>query len=191
MRGIRFAARVIAAVLALAGTTRVAQAQQGDDVQYADEYKLKAAFLFNFGKFVEWPPQILAPADATFRLCIVGRDRFGASLRALEGRMQRGRPIEIVTVRSAADVAGCHLLYGDTNKDFVDAGITPRALGDLPVLTVTSAVEPGQHWVVIRFVQRAGKLRWELNLDTARRANLKISAKLIEIAVVVNGSQGP
>lgn len=163
---------------------------QPDEVQFAEEYKLKAAFLFNFGKFVDWPAPAFAAPDASLRICLVGRDPFGASLRALEGKLQRGRPIAVVPIRSAAELPGCHMLYGDGEKDFAFAGISARTLGDLPVLTVTSSAG-SEGWTVIRFVQHGGKLRWELNLDAARKANLKISAKLIEIAVSVVGSASP
>lgn len=153
----------------------------------ASEAALKAAFIYNFGKFIEWPSSAFDKPEEPFFICHMGNDRLGEALLVLEKQSYNQRSIVVLSPKTLAEVRQCHILYVD------DPGSSPlgrgawKALGDASVLTISSdsgAIEAG---VCIAFVQQPGKLRWALNLDALRRARLKASAKLIEVAITVIG----
>lgn len=151
----------------------------------ADEYRLKAAFMYHFTQFVDWPAGAFASAEAPFTICVFGADPFGEALKALEKRNVKGRPIAIAYPRSAAETQACRILYSDaTDRNLI------KTLGEAPVLSVTSRADAAEAGFGIGFVAQGDKVRWMLNLDAARRAQLKLSAKLIEIAVTVVGETG-
>jgi hypothetical protein len=166
----------------LAGACPPAIAQIVED---APEFELKAAFIYNFGKFIEWPAAAFPETSSPFPVCVMGKDPFGESLLALQKRTYNGRPIVINYPKTVAEARDCRILYVD------DPGRTPlgrdvgKALGTAPVLTVSSSNDAIEAGIGIRFVQQSGKVRWEMNLDATRRAQLKVSAKLIEISVAV------
>lgn len=155
------------------------------------EYPLKAAFIYNFGKFIEWPSSAFEKSDDPFYICLMGNERFGESLQALKKSSYNQRPISVSYPKTLAEARRCHVLYVDDPSNSPLGSGAWKALGEAPVLTVSSdsgAIESG---VCIGFVQQSGKLRWALNLDALRRAKLKVSAKLIEVAITVIGEVPP
>jgi hypothetical protein len=161
-----------------------AQSQQSDIVQ---EYRLKAAFLYNFSQFIEWPESAFATPETPFTICVVGDDPFGDTLLALQKRKYQARAIEIIHPQSIAEARNCRILYVDDPRKSALWRDIVKNLGDTPVLTVTSSDDAMTSGVCIGFVPRDGKVRWTMNLNAARKAQLKISAKLIEIAVAIVG----
>lgn len=157
------------------------------DPQYAEEYKLKAAFIYNFTQFVEWPAEAFGRPEDAFNICVFGKDPFGDALKALEKRQVRGRPINVAYLRQTSELRSCHILYVDTPKEASANGLSFKAIAEWPLLSVSSGEFASEQGVAIGFVQQGGRLRWELNLETTRKARLKVSAKLIEIAVSVIG----
>lgn len=153
--------------------------------QAAQEYRLKAAFLYNFTKFVEWPPAAFADPRAPFVLCLLGEDRFGSALDALAGRQVQGRPLEIRRITLEAQVRNCQMLYlGVSDADTVAAVLTVAR--SLPLLTVSD--RPG-------FAERGGamelalvdqRIALRINPAAAGRAQLKLSAQLLRLAQLVD-----
>jgi len=177
---------LLAAVFLLLGLPSAASL-----AQRAGEYQLKAAFLFHLTSFVEWPASSFASPDQPFRICLVGGDPFGASIRALEARRYRDRPIRIETIGRDGDLAGCQIAYfsGPAPEPFAAVA---RGESGLPILTVSSDDGFATSGGVIRFVSGSDRLRMEINATTARNARLRISAKLFEVAsqVIDARSQG-
>jgi len=151
------------------------------------EYRLKAAFLYRLTQFIEWPESSGNAEDAAFSLCVLGSDPFGESLRELSSRKVGQRRIALLYPATVKEAQVCQLVYINeaSRKTLTELG---AALSDLPVLTVGGAPQFIDQGGAIGFVVEAGKLRMELNLDVLRRANLKPSAKLIEVAVRTLGS---
>jgi hypothetical protein len=145
------------------------------------EYQLKAAFLYNFGKFVEWPASAFPAPDTPFGVCILGEDPFGLDLETvLRGKTLVGRELLLRRLHSESEWPRCHILF--------TSGPPPVSLLDPPregLLTVGEAPGFTRSGGVVRFVVDAGKVRFEINPDAADRAKLRISSKLLRLARIV------
>lgn len=152
------------------------------------EYEVKAAFLFNFAKFVEWPPEAFANASEPVRLCVFGdEDPFDHSLeRVVEGKTANGRPMQVVHVHSTKDLKGCHILFISWMEEKqTDALLrTTRGAG---ILTVGETDNFARDGGVINFVLQQNRVAFEINVDAAEQNNLKISSKLLSLARIVHG----
>lgn len=146
------------------------------------EYPVKAAFLYKFGSYVEWPAGAFADASAPLVLCVVGRDPFGAVLdKTVQGRTVGAHPVVVRRMPSVARGAACHIAFlgGSGEQSTADAA---RALADAPVLTVTEGAEaPG----AIRLVVKDNRVRFEIDQRAAQQAGVAISSKLLNLAVAV------
>jgi hypothetical protein len=166
-----------AAALALGGNA--AHAQEG-----SLEYPVKAAFLYKFGSFVEWPPAAFAGPGAPVTLCIVGRDPFGPVLDSnVQGQTIETRPIVVRRLAVVSPASGCHIAYlgGSPEQSTAEAA---RALAGAPVLTVTDEAVRGARGVV-HFVIAANRVRFRIDQRTASAGGLTISSKLLNLAVEV------
>jgi hypothetical protein len=151
----------------------------------APEYRIKAAFLYNFALYTEWPASAFEKSDSPLVMAIAGEDPFGKELdAAVRGKTCHGREIEIRRYKEAADVARCHLLFLSSSE----AGHLPSILRKFPEakpLTVAETEDFCRSGGVIRFFVEENKVRFEVNTDAAIRARLKISSKLLHLARVV------
>lgn len=162
----------------------VTQAQTADNV---NEYQLKAVFLYNFSKFIVWPDNAFPDGASEFGICVLGNNPFGDALSALAHRTYQAHPITIHFPQNAAEARSCQILYVDDIAGSPKWQEVLRALADAPLLTVSNGTGSAQFGTAISFVQRDGKIRWVLNLNSTRKAQLKVSAKLVEIATDVIG----
>ncbi len=154
----------------------------------AHEYEVKAAFVYNFAKFVDWPEQCFADAGSPIVIGVFGASPIGPELeKAVAGRKINGRPLVIRPVANAAAAKATQLL-------FVGAADEAR-LGDLHdalpwgVLTVGESEGFYQRGGMIVFQPEADRLRFEINVAAARQAGLKVSAQLQKLAKSVK--KGP
>ncbi len=137
------------------------------------EYQVKAAFLLNFVRFVEWPPGTLG-TDAPFNVCIVGGDPFGPAIdQIVEGESVSGHKLTVTRLREGQQ-ASCQVLYMAGGQ----AGNT-AAPG---VLTVGESDEFIRHGGIIAFVIDNRRVRFDINLKAATSAGLKLSSKLLAVA---------
>jgi YfiR/HmsC-like len=152
------------------------------------EYKIKAGYLYNFTKFVTWPED----NAATFNLCILGTDPFGIFIDPIENKSVFARPIRIFRLNEADFLSAsnirpdCHILYvsGANNKKVVLEKIqaNSRKPGTLVVGESETFVADGG---MIGFVNRDGKIKLQINLQSVKQTSLKISAKLLEVAELI------
>lgn len=149
------------------------------------EYSVKAAFLFNFAQFVEWPESAFGGPDAPFIIGILGEDPFGSYLDNLvRGEKIRGRPIAIRRYRNVEEAANSHILFISlSGSDRVES--TLAALKNHSVLTVADLDNFARLGGIIRFVTENGKIRLRINLTAARESHLTISSKLLRAATAV------
>ena len=152
------------------------------------EDDIKATFLFNFTKFVEWPSP---PAAEPFRLCVVAEPAFGASVdRIVAGEAAQGRPIVRVTPATPDAARNCEMLFiGRNEADRVDRWIA--AVRSMPVLVVGESRGFCEHGGHINFVVEDNHVRFDVNRDAASRAGLTISSKLLRIARQVLSRRQP
>lgn len=151
----------------------------------ASEYQIKAAFLYNFAKFVEWPHQASGEAGDPMTICIVGEDPFGNILdQFVAGKPINGRPVSIRRSTPGQDLKGCQIAFvSSAEKDRLRA-IFANA-NRAGVLTVGETEGFALRGGVIGFIRVENKVHFEINPDAAQRANLKISSKLLSLAKIV------
>ncbi len=149
-----------------------------EDVPY--EHKVKAAFLFNFAKFIEWP------SDAgALNLCILGEDHFGRAVDDIEGKAAAGKKISVIRIKTVHDIKQCHMLFISASENERLAGILTAARG-LNILTVGDTTGYAELGVIVNFFRDQSNIRFEINKDAAERSGLKISSKLFGLARIVS-----
>jgi hypothetical protein len=148
--------------------------------------ELKAAFVYNFTKFVEWPAGSLPDAGAPMTIGVLGGDSsILAELRSIvENREVNGRSIVVRLIADPADVQDVQLLFVGVGHDAEFLALR-ATLDGRPVLTVGDSPAFVDAGGAIAFVEHGTKLRFEINMASAERARLKVSAQLQELAVAV------
>lgn len=146
----------------------------------ASEYQVKAAFLFNFAKFVSWPPQAFRDANTPLVIGVLGRDPFGSHLDdTVRGERINNRQLVIRRYQSAAEINNCHVLFISRSEsgrlDQIVAALQNRTL-----LIVTDA-DGGKGGVIIRFVTEGNRIRFKIDAEAAKAAKLIISSKLLRL----------
>ena len=157
----------------------------------AGEYQLKAVFLYNFAKFTEWPAESFADARSPIIIGILGKDPFGATIdQAIKGKTVKGRKLAIKRFEKIEDVKACHILFISSSEEKRLAKIM-ETLKDSSVLTIGEVKQFAQRGGIINFIIKENKIRFEINVDAAKQAKLKISSKLLELAKIVrDGRRG-
>jgi hypothetical protein len=160
-------------------TVALCIAQGFGSAQQVEEYELKAAFLYKFASFVEWPGGL---SEGPVCIGIIGDDPFGAVLdRAISGKAVSGRRFVVKRFRFGQDTEACQILFvSSSEKKRMRA-----ALNRVPTLgTLTVGEMPGfcENGGIINFETANNMVRFEINLEAAERAQLKISSKLINVA---------
>jgi hypothetical protein len=145
----------------------------------ATEYQVKAAYLYNFTRFIEWPG-----TDGAFRVCVLGSDPFGEALAPLAQRTRDGRAIVLSYPSSAREGRACNLLYIAPSEAAREAAIL-AALAGAPVLTISSLPGFVERGGGIGFVLDGSHVRFAINRAACKRHSLTCSAKLLEAAVRV------
>ena len=153
--------------------------------QAASEYEVKAAFLYNFTKFVEWPPEAFAARSSQLKVCILGSDPFGRSLESvIQGEEVQGRRLMLLRVNTLYDPGLCHILFiSRTERERIPSILA--SVADAPVLTVSETDGFVDQGGTINFRILDGKVRFEINQGAAERAKLKVSSKLLSLATRV------
>jgi hypothetical protein len=175
----RFAAAAAAALLVAAPGRAAPEAPT--------EWEVKAAYLYNFTRFVEWPEDPAIPADAPFVVGILGPDPFGRVLDAtLAGKSVGTHPIVVRRLERPAEASDVQILYLATPVDREALRILRAAHGKA-VLTVGDANDAATAPVILTFRIRESRVRFAVNLGPAREAGLKISSQLLKLALAVDG----
>jgi len=153
--------------------------------QSATEYQVKAAFLFNFAKFVEWPAEAFSTADAPLQICVWGQDPFGRDFeQVVADKAVNGHRIEIVHPEGIPQARACQVLFiSSTKKDQVQQILL--GLKGASVLTVGDTDSFAQFGGVIGFILDEGRVRFEINQKAAEQSRLKLSARLLTVAKAV------
>lgn len=161
-----------------------AQPLRGGDAPVASEAQVKAAFLFNFAKYVNWPESAFSNATAPMTIGVMGADPFADKMHLVEGKTINGRPFVIKHLASDSDANGCQILFISHSESSWMARILDK-VSALPILTVGE--DAPQNGGVINFVLKNGNVRLAIDLAAARKAGLTISSRLLSVADVVRG----
>jgi hypothetical protein len=157
----------------------------GTGAQFATEYQVKAAYLFNFAKFVEWPPSSFADASAPLQICVFGQDPFGQELRDITNeKIVNGRKLEVHQVVDLQLARACHILFIASSEKAQVKQILESLRGS-GALTVGDTKAFAEQGGMINFVLESNRVQFEVNRKAAEQAGLKISSKLLSVAKLV------
>lgn len=143
------------------------------------EYKLKAAFIYNFIKFIEWPSQ-----TGAIKVGILGEDPFKGELKKLERKKVGGRPLQVSKLGGLGDAKSYQVVFA---TDPAQAAKLVKAVEGKPVLTISDAPEFTQNGGGIALTSSRNRIRFSINKKTLERARLKASSKLLGLAAELHG----
>jgi uncharacterized protein DUF4154 len=173
---VSLSARFALLVLLLAPLWATAQSGRSAEIQ------IKAAFLYKFGDFVQWPPAALARADAPFAIGVMGAEELAAALeQVVANRSVQGRPVSVRRLRRGDSLAGLHMLFVGEAESARLGDILPAAKGHA-LLTVTESENALASGSMINFVGEDRKVRFDVALPAAERVQLRISSRLLAVA---------
>ena len=149
------------------------------------EAELKAAYVFNFAKFAEWPTTSLATA-AAITICVVGKDPFGDALTHLESKTIQGRAVKVRRGLRAEELRGCHLAYfaSADEKNWADI---QRAAESQAILTLGEGDGFIDQGGMIGLVKRDNRIMFDVNVDASHRAGIRLSSQVLKLARTVKG----
>ena len=177
-RGSRWLAWALGAALGSTGLLGFAPLARADDLP---EYRLKAAFLYNFALFTEWPAEV----GSTLNLCVHGSDPFGRELDALAGKAVGVRSLAVQRKGNSEPLKGCHIVFIAAPA----IASLPRVLDELrdtPALTVADTPGAARQGVALNMAVAQNRIAFEANLQAARAAHLNLSSKLLRLATEVH-----
>jgi hypothetical protein len=154
------------------------------DAQDVTGPPLKAAFIYNLAKFVEWPED--APAAKPFTMCVLGDAAVGDALeRSVFNRRLGGNNVSVLRLTASGPQRPCHILYmSGVTRD--QAGVLVSALKTAPVLTISDIEGFTEFGGMVQFLYEHGQLRFRIGHEAAKRSGLQISAKLLSLAIRKN-----
>jgi hypothetical protein len=177
--------RVAAIALALLSATSVPAAAAGDA---ASDVAVKAALLFNFAKFAEWPQ---LAAGAAIDVCVTGDDAVAAALvDIVHGQKLNGHTLEVTRPRDSTTWKTCEVLFVAA-ADAKKAGAGIEAIRTLPVLTVSDGRGFADAGGIIETYLENGRMRFAINVDAMERSGLRLSSRLLGLARVIRDNQTP
>jgi hypothetical protein len=156
------------------------------------DYDVKAAYLYNFGHFVEWPANVAFAQNDSFTVCVLGQDPFGPVLDAtLAGETIAGKRVTAKRISTPQESGNCQILFLSSAED-ARLNTTIKTLSKQAVLTVSDMPQFSQRGGMIQFVLEGKKVRFEVNLAAVQHAGLTLSSELLKVATTVrrNSSSG-
>jgi uncharacterized protein DUF4154 len=153
--------------------------------QTVSESQVKAAYLYNFAKFVEWPEQAFASPDAPIQLCVLNDPSIGSELsQIVKGRAVANHPVKVVLVQSPEQSRTCHILFISRSQSG-QARHSIDVLRNSSVLTVGETKGFVEDGGIMNFVLQDDRVQFQVNHKAARQAGLSLSSRLLAVAKVV------
>jgi len=166
------------AILLLAALTLALPAQ----ARGVGHYKVKGAFLYNFARFVEWPPDSQVGTNDELRVCVFGSREVTSILsEAMSGKSAGRRGVTVRHVDDLMNAGWCRIFFV-TKSAGMEPESVANALGVASILTVGETSGSASRGLMVNFVTHGSKIRFEINEKAAQRAGLKISSKLLRLA---------
>jgi len=148
------------------------------------EYEIKAAYIYNFINYIDWPQNAFPATGGTITIGVVGQNQFSAALEVLNGKQVKGRTVALKQITDIKDLDQCQIVFINASEK----SHLPELLGklkDARVLTVSEIDGFAQQGGIINFISEHNKVRFEINPDAARQLGLNISSELLKLAKVV------
>lgn len=154
----------------------------------ASEYQLKAAFIYNFTRFVDWPAPASSRTNAPFVISVLNEDRLADKIVELvKGEQLNGRPIVVRRLDNRSEIANCNILYVSV-RDASDIKNQLSTINRRGILTVSDNPNFARWGGLVRFFKEDNKLRMQINIDEARAARFNMSSKLLSISSIYNSN---
>lgn len=147
----------------------------------ASEYLVKAAFLYHFAQFIEWPADVPGKVPPSLSICVLGKSPFGNALSTISGKKVRNRQVAITYLNQIEELKECDILFISTSEKAKLAQIM-AAVASRPILTVSDIKRFVAAGGMIGFVSENDELRFEISQRAAQRSSLRVSAKLLKLA---------
>jgi hypothetical protein len=146
------------------------------------EYEVKAAYIYYFAKFTEWPSEVLPNSNSPIIIGIIGNSEFASTLENIvKGKTVQNHPILIHNLKIPAIFSGCHIIFiSSYEQQHVNQII--GSLRSASILTVTEAEKSSRSKGLINLLVEEGKVHFEIDLASTTKAGLKISSKLLRLA---------
>jgi hypothetical protein len=148
------------------------------------EYEIKAAYLYNFITYIDWPADALPPVGSTLTIGVVGENPFGSALNPLNGKKVKGRTLAVKQISSVKDLEQCQMVFICPSEKARLAEILSQ-LKDSRVLTVSEMDGFAEQGGIINFISERNRVRFEINPEAARRLGMTISSELLKLAKLV------
>ncbi|MDB6020145.1 MAG: hypothetical protein JWQ04_2 [Pedosphaera sp.] len=182
-----FSVRVSRALMLCAMLALTLVCKAGGESPALTEYQVKALFLLNFTKYVDWPAESLPQAGSPFVIGVLGDEKFGEKVEAIvTGKTIGGQAIEVRQFAKDDVCTNCQILFISSAEKKRVVEILAK-LKAAPILTVGESEQFTQQGGIINFTKKDGKVRLEIDLNAARLAKLKLSSKLLSVADSVHG----
>jgi hypothetical protein len=180
---------VAAMLLLAAGSPRVA-AQSSDQAAVINrEYAIKAAFLYHFSSYVEWPANVFPAEGEPFVIGIYQTDPFGSALDKIAAtKTVAGRPIVVQVVKSPVDLIRCHILFVPMSVSTEQQDIVLQRARDALLLVVGESDDFVQRGGDVQFFIEGNKVRFAFSAEFTKGSELKVSSKLLSLAKIIPGS---
>lgn len=158
----------------------------GSSANEMDEYRMKALFLYNFTQFVEWPVEAFTDSSAPLLICLVQPSPFepGELEAALKGRSIDAHPLASRLIRDAGQTAGCQIVFFSVAASRKNKGAVNN-LNQIGTLTVGETPGFAKSGGVVNFAVKEGRVKLEINVSSAEKVKLRVSAKLLKLAEIV------
>ncbi|MGH9542264.1 MAG: YfiR family protein [Terriglobales bacterium] len=184
----------VAAILAIALSGTVQARAAATDGPTSSEYLIKAGFIYNFAKFIQWPESAFAQPNSPIVIGILGSDPFGSVMdRIVADKTIGGRGFVVRRLtwgKDSADLKNCAIVFvsSSEHKNLHDILLS---LKGLPILTIGDTPDFAQKGGIIGFTVEDNRIRFEINVAAARLAQLVISSRLLTLAKIVSAAAAP
>jgi hypothetical protein len=149
---------------------------------------IKAAFIYNFAKFTRWPERAIEPGSTALTLCIAGEDDLSEVLDRLGGKLVKGHSLSVQPYKPG--LRNCNMVYVAASEHKRLPELT-KALSNQPVLTISELPGYARSGGIIELFRDDGRIRFIVNLASARTAGLEISPSLLSLATVIGQDPAP
>lgn len=149
-------------------------------VNALDEYQVKAAFIYNFIAFTQWPYEINQPVN----FCIYGEDYFGQEIDQLQVKQINNQPINLLRLSKLEEIKVCQILFV-SKSNISNLSSLLDFIQNQPILTIADAPDAATKGIMINMILANNRIVFEINLQAARSAKLDISSKLLQLAIKV------
>jgi hypothetical protein len=183
----RWLAGIVVLVGGWIGSTSALAVEQApaSQQQATDEYRVKAAFLYNFARYVKWPEPVFKDKDAPLRIAVVGSDVFSKVLEDLLKDKKAGtRPVLTSNFATAQELGECQILYVPSSEE-KNLPQIKLAYKDRSILIVGDSYAVAEQGTQIGFYLDKSKVRFAINTDAVRAAKLEVSSELLKLAKVI------